>query len=302
MPFLLAGLAMSWVYFSGYADWLRALNWRETPCRIDSAELKTSRGGDTDTYEVVASYRYHFDGREYHGKQVGLGSGSDNIGDYQQRIHRELLAFVSKNREAEENFRCFVNPSNPSQAVIYRELRWPMQAFRAIFALTFPAVGAGLVAGGWINARNLRRNAKLQAQGPGEPWKSDPKWQSSTIADSSVSRQIALHLYTLWSGAIVFTLMGATALTGAYGREPRSALLAIFVILWCIPAFFSLRWFRGWLAIGKVAFEMSPLPAVPGGMATGALVMQKPLPPRASGAEITLSCSKKRFPRARMEM
>ncbi len=64
-----------------------------------------------------------------------------NIGDFQRRTHRELSRYVVKNPEQAERdserrdqnaFRCYVNPDDPEESVLYRTLRWPMQAWTSV--------------------------------------------------------------------------------------------------------------------------------------------------------------------------
>jgi len=301
LPFLLAGLALSWLYFSGYSEWWKAQGWHEVPCWIESAELKENRGDDSTTYKAMATYRYEYGGREYHADRVSLGSGSDNVGDFQHRAHRELSRHVvkkSKNAEAlgQEGdripFRCYVNPEKPEEAVLYRDLRWQMQRFMAIFALTFPAVGAGLVAGGVIGTRQSKRDAGLREMHPGEPWKWKSNWTGRTIAEDAALGGDALFYYTLWSALVIFPLIATTALSGAFRTDGMSWLLLIFVALWCVPAWFTLKRIRQRLAVGATRFEPAEMPAYPGGTLDGAIFLSRPLPLHRN-AGLSLVCTKR---------
>jgi hypothetical protein len=299
LPFLAAGLFMSWLYFSGFAHWFESRSWVETPCWIESAELKTNHG-DSTTYKATAIYRYEYGGRTYHGDRVSLGNGSDNIGRFQQEAHRELSRHVAKSaamaerdpqQEAGAAFRCFVNPAVPSESVLYRTLRWEMQAFMAIFALTFPAVGAGLVFGGWIGTRIAKREAALRNAHPDEPWKWKSMWLQPAIPENAKPWKTVLHLYTLWSGIIIVTLVAAAAMSGAFAKEPSAWLIMIFVVLWAFPLWASIRTLRHRLAAGVTRFEPAESPAWPGGALRGAILLDKPLPMRGT-AELNLVCER----------
>ena len=118
LPFILAGLAVGvFLYFPAISSWWSSRSWVEVPCWIETAELKASRGskGGT-TYQAEASYRYQFERRSYHGDEVSLFGGSDNIGDFQEQSFQQLQSVKGKKRP----FRCFVNPSKPEQAVLFR--------------------------------------------------------------------------------------------------------------------------------------------------------------------------------------
>lgn len=298
LPFLLAGLFLSGLYFSTYAEWLRARSWVETPCRIDSAELKASRGGDSTTYRTLASYHYEFDGRTYQNDKVSFGMGGDNIGAFQKTIYQELREHVGPKPGGAERdpaqasakpFRCYVNPSKPSEAVLYRTLRWEMLAFMAVFALTFPAVGAGLVAGGILGGRIAREEKQLADLHPDEPWRWKRMWSTPLIPPSPGLWRKALHAYTAWAGLVIVPLLAALAMSGAYQTSGSAWLTLIYPLLWSIPLWFTVRHLRQRLMVGSAGFESAEVPFQPGGRLRGAIVLQRPLPPRGI-AELGVSC------------
>lgn len=294
LPFMIAGLFMTGFYFHGYLSWIEARSWQETPCWIEKAELETSSDSEGGTtYKATSIYRYTFEGQNYHSTQVGLGGGSDNIGDFQQQAHRELAEHARQSQlpDAPPSFRCFVNPDQPQEAVLYRHLRWEMQAFLAIFALTFPAVGTGLVVGGIIGNRWQRREKQLRDAYPDEPWKWKPAWSRQPIPENASFWSLALHSYTVWSGAIIFSLIAAMTACGAYESEPLAWLTMIFVALWAIPAWQSLKRLRHRRMVGRIGFEATTLPYHPGGTLEGSVLMKRP-PPYRKDLEFTLGCER----------
>jgi hypothetical protein len=293
LPFLAAGIFMSWLYFSGFAKWWSARGWDEVPCRIVGAGLKANHDSDGTTYRATADYRYSYEGRMYQGDQVSFHNGADNVGDFQQRAHRELSGYLA-DADADENarmFRCFVNPKDATESVLYRTLRWEMQAFLAIFALTFPAIGAGLVLGGMMSGAAARKTAALRIRHPDEPWKWQPQWSAKPIRESSGPWRTGLYFYTLWSGIIVAALVGAATLGGAFENGGAAWLLLVFVALWCVPGWFSLRQFRHRMAVGEAGFHAKEIPTCPGGVMEGAILLQRP-PPMRRPVEVDLVCEK----------
>jgi hypothetical protein len=293
LPFFAAGIFMSWLYFSGFAKWWSARGWDEVPCRIVGAGLKANHDSDGTTYRATADYRYSYEGRMYQGDQVSFHNGADNVGDFQQRAHRELSGYLA-DADADENarmFRCFVNPKDATESVLYRTLRWEMQAFLAIFALTFPAIGAGLVLGGMMSGAAARKTAALRIRHPDEPWKWQPQWSAKPIRESSGPWRTGLYFYTLWSGIIVAALVGAATLGGAFENGGAAWLLLVFVALWCVPGWFSLRQFRHRMAVGEAGFHAKEIPTCPGGVMEGAILLQRP-PPMRRPVEVDLVCEK----------
>lgn len=290
LPFLAAGLFMSWLYFSGYVEGWKAQRWEEVPCWIESTELQTKSGDDSTTYKATATYRYEYAGQAYHGDQVTFGSGSDNVGKFQQEVYRELSSYQSE--KSEKPFRCYVNPQKPSEAVLYRTLRWQLQAFYAIFALTFPAAGAGLVFGSLVGMRTLKKEASLSEKHPDQPWKWKTRWADTAIPESATASSKALTAYTLWAALIILPLIVTTAVSGVFQKEGMSWLLLIFVVLWCIPAWSTLKRLRHRMAVGVTRFELQDSPASPGSSLRGHILLSKSLPLR-SAAEVSLTCEKR---------
>ena len=298
LPFLIGGIFLSGIYFRGYSQWWQARSWEEVPCWIESTKLESHQGDDSTTYKAVATYRYEFKGHLYHGDRVTLVEGADNVGEFQQKTHRELARYVVGKAKGLEDlgsegkrkpFRCYVNPDKPDEAVLYRGLRWQIQAFMAAFALTFPAVGAGLVVGGFLAVRAARKDLALVAKHPEQPWFWKSEWVQSSIPESLGGWRKGLHFYTIWAGLVIFPLITFTAMSGAFKADENASFLFGFVILWCVPAWFSLRRFRQYLAVGSPGFEMTQIPAEPGGVLEGDILLGRP-PSFRGDAELGLMC------------
>lgn len=301
LPFLAAGVFLSWLYFTPYFKYVVAQNWEKVPCRIDSATLKVHEDSDGDTYKCLASYRYEYAGRTWSSDRVSLYAGADNIGNFQHRAHRELSQYVAgKPAEAEWEplapgtgmFRCYVNPGNPAESVLYRDLRWQMQALIALFALTFPAVGAGLVFGGLIGILRTRQldvtPGKLSSETVANESTDTPV---PLIPESGTTTKIVLGIYTVWAAIVIAPLMVCAIACGAFHETPAAAFLIIYPLLWCIPAGFTLRHLRQHLMIGKARFEPAAAPASGGGLLAGNIWLDKRPPIRAT-AVVTLTCNK----------
>lgn len=295
LPFLVAGLFLAGIYFNGYLKWASVQGWEKTPCRILEVELGTdhdSEGGTT--HRVSARYEYFHQGQRHIGDRVTIHEGGDNIGRFQRRAYHELR----QHRDAAlsdglPNFTCYVNPDDPRESILYHVLRWELQCFMAAFALTFPAVGAGLVFGGILATRLRKREQDLATRHPGQPWKARSTWaDESAIPESNSPWRLALHAYTVWSALIIAPLILFTALSGAYRTQPLSWLTLILVAGWMVPAWFSSRHWRHLRAVGAVHFRPARTPFVPGGAVEGSIVMKRP-PPLRRTMEAALICEKK---------
>jgi hypothetical protein len=300
LAFFLPGIFLSGLYFATFATWWSAQRWVEVPCWIESVDLKVTHD-DSTTYKTTATYHYIYQDRSYQGNRVAFSKGSDNIGGFQKRIHRELKQYTApKPRGAEREttrpgskpFRCYVNPAKPEEAVLFRDLRWEMQAFYAVFALTFPAVGAGVMLAGIASMRSQKARKQLAAAHPDAPWLWRPEWSAGPIPENSRLARLGLAAYTAWVTCIVVPLVAGTWLGGAFQREPISWVLLIFVALWCIPASISWKHFRQRMAIGAARLEMRRIPAVPGGTLSGEILLEKFSPQWMSGS-VEILCERK---------
>lgn len=300
LPFFAAGIFISWLYFSTIYDWWHAQQWVEVPCWVESAKLRESRDDHDTTYESQARYHYIYEGTAYQSDRVSFGIGADNVGSFQRDIHQELSQHAGKKPKGAEMdpaidggkaFRCYVNPAKPEEAVLYRVFRWQMLAFLAVFTLTFPAVGTGLVVGGLLGIRVATKEAALRTRHPEMPWKWKGAWAGDAIPESTGPTRRWLYAYTLWSGLVVLSLLATTAVSGSFLTDPMAWFLAFFLALWAIPLGLSIKHLRHFWKVGATRFEPKEWPWWPGGNVQGDILLEKPLPLRSDG-EAVLKCSK----------
>jgi hypothetical protein len=130
-----------------FLDSHRAKDWVVVQAKVDQAALKVSRGkkGST-TYQATAAYRYMIGGKEYVSTRLGfdLWGGSDNLGDWQE----EMAGFMEDARKNGRTVPVYVNPDRPEDAVVDREVRWPLVSMMSVFALLFGGVGLAAFVGG----------------------------------------------------------------------------------------------------------------------------------------------------------
>jgi hypothetical protein len=286
LPFAAVGVGVGFWLLSGIVTHSKMQQWQETPAKIVWAKLEShsgSKGGTT--YQATAEYSYQFDGRQYTGRRVSLSSGSDNIGSYQQEVHRQLSQYQTSGRP----FRCYVNPQQPADAILFRDLRWEMVAFQALFAEVFGAVGFGLLTGSVLGFFQARGNRALATLYPEEPWRWKREWADGKISSSNRTSAIVLLV-----AAFYWNMMAVPVLTvfpyHAIGKGNWLPLLllvfpAVGLILILSVAVSVLRWRK----YGKSAFEMAAVPGVIGGQLGGVIRVSKKVEPE-EGFRQTLSC------------
>jgi len=290
LPFAGVGMFMGGWTVKTLWDYTEMRAWQEVPCTILEAKLESHSDSDGGTtYEATARYRYTFNGREHTGTRVSLDSGADNIGSFQQDAHEEL----SRHRRERRPFRCFVNPDDPSESVLYRELRFGLLAFKMLFALVFGGVGFGLLVGSVVAGRKVAAEKQLTAAHPEEPWLWKEEWATGRIKSSSKTMmRVAVVFAVFWnllSMPLLFLLPREI-----FEKENYLALLGLLfplvgagLIVWAAWAV------ARWRKYGESVFEMATTPGVLGGSLAGVIRATKPLETR-EGFRLVLSCIEKR--------
>jgi len=192
LPFAAVGIGAACMMVWHISGCWAAQSWLEQPCTIVRAELKRSGGGKGGpTFSVEADYQYEFGNQPFTGNRVWFGSGSDNIGNFHQRVYDEL----NDHRLQGRPFRCFVDPNNPSSSVLYRDVRIEMLLFEALFALIFGGVGVGGLCVLVYVIRKTRRMNDAREFRPAEPWTWDQATSEGTFRPQP-----------LWIGVVFFAL------------------------------------------------------------------------------------------------
>lgn len=168
-PFLLWGL-WSAMKLVGVVLEARAMeSWVEVPATIEKVELAnhhTGGGGGRRSsprrtmWKVEARYTYDYEGRAFDGQRVGLHTGSSGDREYHAGVHDELKRHLDERRP----FRCFVNPADPNEAVLYRDLRPKLLTLYAVHAVLFSGIATLLMGSAFYSWRKQeRRGADIGA-------------------------------------------------------------------------------------------------------------------------------------------
>lgn len=287
LPFIIAGLAVgAFLYFSVLSNWWSARGWVEVPCWIEDAALKTSRGRKSTTFEAKASYRYEFERRTYHSEEVSLSGGSDNMGDFHQAAFRQIQESKARKRP----FRCFVNPANPAQAVLFRDLRWGLLLMMSIFPTLFPLAGFTVAIGGWLQMRKARSLKELALQHPGEPWRWRREWAGDAIQASKDGLPYILAIAG-WILAVQLPLVLAMILGGEMTKSAFAWLALLPALLALIPLGVAWRRIQSRRAIGRPCLKLKKLPLSPGHALAGELQFDR-VPSPLSGLSVCMRCQR----------
>jgi hypothetical protein len=240
--------------------------WEETPAAIIHVEIENVDSGEGMSCQTKAEYLYDYKGKHYRGKRVSIHSGSDNIGSFQIDAFHELKEHWRNARL----FRCYVNPADPAKAVLYRDLRWEMVLFQAIFTAAFAGAGFAMLILAPIGYFSVRRDVARRAANPGEPWLWRPAWTSGEIKSTANAVPGLVTAALIWNGFClpVAVLLMHEYLAGGDWHALMAMILPAFglLILWQI-VFVLLRRRK----FGPSLFCMASAPGVIGGRLAGVI-------------------------------
>jgi hypothetical protein len=283
LPFAGVGVFMTaWLWHDVLESRKIISNWTVVPSVIESAELKSHRGSKGSiTYQAEGVFAYSYEGRVYRSDRVSFSGGFDNVGDYQQKLHRRLKSAMQSGRRLD----CRVNPTDPMQAILDVQWRPEMALFRAVFGIAFGGIGFGFLAGCILSIVAESRKARLKKRYPNEPWLWRAEWQSPAmpvrlgpgmVTALAVLFWINLATWPLWSA-----LRGAWISDGVFKWVLSGALLLVLVAsAFCVRTIIHARKYRG------ARLSVGSLPLRPGAPVEARLYLPQAIP---SGATLRLN-------------
>ncbi|SHE92795.1 Protein of unknown function [Microbulbifer donghaiensis] len=240
--------------------------WQPMQAQILSTELKTHRDSDGGTtYRAKANYQYRFNGRDYRGDRVSVHTGSDNFGSYQHDMHRQLSAAKRQGRSVSG----WLNPADPSESVLDRELRWILVLFPTMLCSVFMLIGGGIVYLAW------RKEAVPDPEVVKDtPWLARPEWSPRGIYSNN-----KLMVGGAWFIALaVNTISLPCAYIGLehLAKGKYAGLLLLMVGLFgCYFIYRAIKKTFEHVRFGRVPVVLDPFPGEIGGRVSGYLQFSK---------------------------
>ncbi|NLE57539.1 MAG: DUF3592 domain-containing protein, partial [Planctomycetes bacterium] len=266
------GVAIFMAYrsISMVTTWQKAKSWVETPATITHLDLEVDSDSDGATHRVVCNYTYVFKGVSYRSDRVGLtGGASDNIGSWQQDTYNRLKQH--QNGLESDTVTCWVNPTNPSEAVLDRSLRKGLLFFSLLFAVVFGGVSVVVVWFGRIKRRRNRLTEALRLEHCDRPWMCKTAWAEGRIRPQQKIGRMWLFAI-LWNGLSLPTVLLSVPDALRSGQYWMLILLLfplIGLVLLSAAIVATLRHRR----YGRSRFDMETVPGVIGGYLRGTLVI-----------------------------
>lgn len=265
--FALAGAAMCYFMLLGpLLNVYRARSWVETPCTITSSRVERHDGDDGDTFSIEIAYDYTFRRQPYGGDRYHFMIGSSSG-------YKGKKAVVDAHPVGLQTV-CYVDPLNPSEAVIERGLTLDM--LWGLFCVPFLAFGFGIPWGVRRSERKKRQTALAAGSGLSGAdelgvvhFDENPDGSVTLKSESSPFGQfIASILVALfWNGIVSFLVR--EVVEGFLKGNPQwfmtifsipFVLVGLGLIVWVVYAFAALfnprptlTLSRGRIPLGEVA-------------------------------------------------
>lgn len=217
---IVGGVTFYFLSYKPIAWTLAAESWVQTPCRVLRAEVRDHDSADGTTYSVYILYEYEFDGRTYKCDRYDFVGGSSSGYDRKAEIVAEY--------ESAERPVCYVDPANPSQAVLKRGFHAGL--LLGLIPLPFLLVGVGGIV---FALRSKRRFA-----GGGGSWgrigpigpmgSADGGSQVLVAASTPKAKFIAVSIGAIvWNGIIaLFAVLAFRS-----GQDGKNLPPVLFVLL-----------------------------------------------------------------------
>jgi len=286
-PLFLVAAAMGVVMLSLYpwtvGEWAAMRMWREVPAHVHRVDLVSKRVKKGRRPEVRAEYSYEWKGQTHRSDQVF----PDVQCGYREKLIRSVHDAIAARRGDRGPFRCYVNPKDPAQAVLYR---YSSGVF--IVMIHWFLVGGLLMflaAAGW----RRWRDRQCRMRHPEEPWLGCADWESGVIPEAREITTPSAVLQAVFFNLLCLTVVPIALLDARDGN--RSALLLLELpAIGSVVAFWAARRLLRWRRGLETAFELEVQPGGAGGWLTGRARVRAKRPP-ANGAAAVLECSRWKF-------
>ncbi|MEZ6091650.1 MAG: DUF3592 domain-containing protein [Pirellulaceae bacterium] len=263
VPFICVGLfATGLIYWTLWTTH-QTNQWIEVPCTVEFAKLERHSSGDSVTYSVRTRYQYEFKGQAYTSSQVRLNL---MIVNSERQWQRELVDTLKQHAKSREPYRCFVDPTAPSQSVLVRDIRFfPLFVF-SIFSIAFGLGGAAFASA--LSSRPAAGKRIEIAKASRKPWLVRKDWERGRITWSAWRNSTSKWFVLLY--LLVATLPIATIVPHELRNGNHWAWLGLLAPSWAMLWACSIVAGRGrrWRA-GRPHVQLATIPGVLGGELAG---------------------------------
>ncbi len=260
LPLLFVGAALGFLavgVIPNVYDWQQMKSWPQVEARLLDAELE--RG--SKTYRATARYEYRYEGVVYISERVAIMGGSD-IGRFQETLGYALESALQNQQPVP----AWVNPHNPSDAVLNRDMRWPLLILKSVLALIFGGLGIRLV----VRQLYPKIGATGHPESVSKPWLGQREWANSDVnCDTKKQARFFWGFALLWN---MLTWPILVAIPEELSRGNKLIVLAvIFPLVGIYLVYLAIKSTLSWRRFGNLRLHLDPYPGSIGGQVGGSL-------------------------------
>lgn len=143
-------------------SWEITTAWLRDVALEEHSDYRQTGYKQTSSHLVKVRYDFRVEGRLYTGSRLTIQPGAEWLRWFSRERFLELKSYLDRNQP----FRCFVNPNNPTESVLYPDLRWSLLIADILFAIVFGGIGYSLLAvlilGYWFDFRGQNPTAQVR--------------------------------------------------------------------------------------------------------------------------------------------
>lgn len=271
LPF--AGFGVGFFIFMVYpefSDWVNTNSWQPVQATLVAAKLESNSSNDSTTYKATATYQYFYNGQGYTSNRVALSTEADNIGSFQEDIGRRLEHDYQQKRPIQ----VWVNPENPQDAVISRDMRWGLLSIKMIFVVAFGGIGFGLMYAA-VTSKVNKKQQSLQQEPDPQPWLKNKNWASPIIRSAAIKT-----VWMMWGFAVVWNALSVPAATKLPEELQKGEYGILVILLFNLVGLgllvFAIKKSLEWRRFGVTPLTMDPHPGAIGGHVGGQIDIKLP--------------------------
>ena len=262
-------------------------HWDEANAYIIDLEQIVSQGEDSTSYGVKGRYRYLYRGIEYHSDRLNFYSGTDNIGDYQQAFYARLDRMRSENTSVP----AWVNPDEPEEAVIDKNIRIGLLFFMVVFGAVFSGAGVAVLLISRYVARKSAGQSELANRFPDEPWRWRKEWEGGSIKSNAGLSYKGLTIFALFWNLISLPVAAVVILGEESHPIGIQLLILLFPAVGVFLIYLAYQAYQNWRKYGNAALKMHTKAFAIGGKSFGEIKVPGTRP--SEDFILTLTCVEK---------
>lgn len=264
-------------------SWYETRDWRPHQAMIISLE--------SDSGKSAITYQYDFHNTIHRGERISLANFHDDIGSYHKQLDQKLAHF----QRTGSPLPIWIDPQNPAQSVIDREMRWGLFAVVSLFCSVFFFIGLHVALSPFIEKTSKNTNTTgstvqslPQQRSPLTPWLERKEWQEARIRSKGKG-----GVLILWVISIAWIAISSPALLQLAEGVKQGDYIVLVALLFPVMGVFllvkaiarTLQYRR----FGTITCQLDPFPGSIGGNVGGFLLVNYQLD-RSQKCEIELTC------------